>query len=321
MFATPNMPTPSNPVQTGFAGPGAAISPRSVFGNYSGPPAPASGGPPPATLPDGWAPTADESLARAFGYQYLARAFEYPTSDGWEWLTSIQTRSALESALGLCSSGAPDPGGSSGPCFDHRAHDDLPLIGACAELIAAMDTVSFDAFLVDYIELFGHAARGTCPLNEIEYGELKADPLFQAHRLADLAAFYRAFGLELGDDAAERQDHLAIQFEFMAVLAAAEAYAIDRYAGADARAIGYHAQRRFLREHPGRWLPAFTRRLERHTNLPFLQVLARFTRAFVVLDCRRFHVQPGSDELCLRPVEESAESLCDTCGVARPGGA
>jgi TorA maturation chaperone TorD len=241
--------------------------------------------------------------------------------DGWDWLAGNETRSALESALLLCASGAADPGGSSGPCSDPGQHDDLPLVRAGAELVAAIATVSFDAFLGDYIELFGHAARGTCPLNEIEYGDLKADPLFQAHRLADLAAFYRAFGLELADDAAERQDHLAIQFEFMAVLAAAEAYAIDRHAGTDARAIGYHAQRRFLREHPGRWLPAFTRRLERHTSLRFLQVLARFTRAFVELDCHRFHVQPGSDELCLRPVEESSESLCDTCGMVRPGDA
>jgi putative dimethyl sulfoxide reductase chaperone len=321
MSATRNMPTRSDPAGTGRPGPATATRPWSVFGNYLGPPAHPPAAPPPATLPEGWAPTVDESLARAFGYQYLARAFEYPTTDGWEWLTSVAARSALESALVLCASGAADPGDLPGTCSDPRQHDVLPLVGAGAELVAAIETASFDAFLGDYIELFGHAARGTCPLNEIEYGELKADPLFQAHRLADLAAFYRAFGLELADDAAERQDHLAIQFEFMAVLAAAEAYAIDRHAKTAARAIGYHAQRRFLREHPGRWLPAFTRRLERHTSLRFLQVLARFTRAFVELDCRRFHVQPGSDELCLRPVAESTESLCDSCGVARPGDA
>ena len=62
-------------------------------------------------------------------------------------------------------------------------------------------------------------------MNEIEYGDAQADPLFQPHRLADLAAFYRAFGLELAADAAERQDHLCIELEFMSVLAAKEGYA------------------------------------------------------------------------------------------------
>ena len=66
----------------------------------------------------------------------------------------------------------------------------------------------FDSFLNAYLAAFGHAARGSCPLNEIEYGDIKADPLFQPHRLADLAAFYRAFGLEV----AEKQDSQDICF-------------------------------------------------------------------------------------------------------------
>ena len=51
---------------------------------------------------------------------------------------------------------------------------------------------AYDAFLTAYLAAFGHAARGRCPLNEIEYGDIKADPLFQPHRLADLAAFYES---------------------------------------------------------------------------------------------------------------------------------
>jgi len=43
--------------------------------------------------------------------------------------------------------------------------------------------------------------------------------------LADIAAFYWVFGLEVTADAGERQDHLCLELEFMCVLAAKEAYA------------------------------------------------------------------------------------------------
>jgi hypothetical protein len=91
-----------------------------------------------------------------------------------------------------------------------------------------------------------HAARGRCPLNEIEYGDIKADPLFQPHRLADLAAFYRAFGLEVAEDADERHDHICLELEFMCVLAAKEAYALEHQLDAEVLTLCRDAQKRFL---------------------------------------------------------------------------
>ena len=35
-----------------------------------------------------------------------------------------------------------------------------------------------------------------------------------------------------------------------------------------------------------------------------------FTRDFIVADCARFGLSPGSEDLLLRPVDEAAESLC-----------
>src|SRR6185503_4152613 len=101
------------------------------------------------------------------------------------------------------------------------------LDSTAAALISRLQPGRLELFQIACVTAFGHAARGDCPLNEIEYGELKADPLFQPHRLADLAAFYRAFGLEMAEAAAERPDHLGMELEFMAVLAAREAFALE----------------------------------------------------------------------------------------------
>jgi hypothetical protein len=76
------------------------------------------------------------------------------------------------------------------------------------------------------------------------------------------------------------------------------------------------AQQEFLREHLGRWTPAFARRLAKAMGDGALGLLARFTGAFVEWDCRRFGVNPGSEDLLLRPVDATAESLCTSCGMS-----
>jgi TorA maturation chaperone TorD len=152
-------------------------------------------------------------------------------------------------------------------------------------------------------------------MNEIEYGDLRADPLFQPHRLSDLAAFFAAFGLELAPDAAERIDHISIELEFMSVLAAKEAHALEHGSDADALAIVREAQRKFLREHLGRWSPAFSRRLARMAEGGMLGLVAKLLGGVIQLECARLNVPPGSEDLLLRAVDDSMERLCESCGI------
>jgi DMSO reductase family type II enzyme chaperone len=191
------------------------------------------------------------------------------------------------------------------------------LAKAASELQSALANGTFESFLDAYLAAFGHAARGRCPLNEIEYGDLKADPLFQPHRLADLAAFYRAFGVEVAADAGERHDHLCLELEFMCVLSAKEAYALEHQLDAEDVSLCHAAQKNFLREHLGRWTPAFSRRLAGMAGASPLGALAAFTGAFIATECSRFHLTPGSEDLVLRPVDEAAESMCASCSVSR----
>jgi DMSO reductase family type II enzyme chaperone len=244
----------------------------------------------------------DVAMARSFLYRFLARTYEDPTEKGWEEMTA--SLKMLESAVRTLAAAA-------------------PLIEQTAmALYTQLKPELFEPFHTAYLAAFGHAARGRCPLNEIEYGDIKADPLFQPHRLADLAAFYRAFGLELAEDADERHDHICLELEFMCVLAAKEAYALEYQLDSEALFLCRDAQKRFLREHLGRWTPAFTRRLARMAGDSPLGALANFTRAVVEADCGRFGTAVGSEDLLLRPVDEAAESFCHSCGVTQlPPGA
>lgn len=290
------MPTPSE-LQAGHPR-------RSVFGNYAAPGAPVSG---PARFesgqqlagPEAGAPlqaSIDTAIARAFLHRFLAKAFENAEPQGWAWLTSEEVTGAFHSATAAL---------ANSPA--------LPALGD--ELLRQFTPAAFDDFAAAYLTCFGHTVRGDCPMNEIEYGDIKADPLFQPHRLSDLGAFFAAFGLELMPDAAERIDHISIELEFMSVLAAKEAHALEHQIEDEALATLHDAQKKFLREHLGRWTPAFARRLARMADGTALGALARFLGEFVRLECVRCNVPAGSEDLLLRPVDDAAERLCDSCGI------
>jgi len=235
--------------------------------------------------------------ARSFVFQVLARTFDYPVADVWAWLCSPGVRGGIAVAA---------------RCIEPPATG--PLQTAAEALADACRPEAFDPFHEAYVTAIGHAARGACPANEIEYGDLKADPLFQPHRLADIAAFYRAFGLERGAVSDERLDHISVELEFMAVLSAQEATLLGSAPASEALAVCREAQRRFLREHLGRWTPAFTRRLQRAVTGSPLAAVAAFTLAFIESECRQAGVTAGSEDLLLRPADTAA-SLCDGCGL------
>src|SRR5439155_22787274 len=171
----------------------------------------------------------DLAVARTFIYRFLAKAFEDPTAQSWAALTDrvlhdclLCAAQAVERALRLSrrglTIGTTNAGGTPAP---------LALQESARAWLGFLTDSRLDDVRAGYNAAFGHAARGLCPLNEIEYGELKADPLFQPHRLADLAAFYQAFGMEMGSDAGERQDHICLELELMCALAAKEAYGLQ----------------------------------------------------------------------------------------------
>jgi TorA maturation chaperone TorD len=139
----------------------------------------------------------------------------------------------------------------------------------------------------EYDRLFCHRTTILCPIYEAEYDRNRA--VSQGPTLADIAGFYRAFGLELA--VSERPDHIALELEFMSVLAYKEALAFQNNLTEQAQ-ICRDAQKKFLEAHLGRWAGLFAETVMRTSHLEFYRALARELKAFIESECALLGAQP-----------------------------
>ncbi len=173
--------------------------------------------------------------------------------------------------------------------------------------------------------LLGHAVRGPCPPYEIEYGNEHF--LGKSRRLGDVAAFYRAFGVEVSRSAREREDHAAMEAEFLSLLSLKRALAAERGDGSRA-SVCRDAERLFLEEHIGRFLPSFARRVEEREPDSALAAAARLAAGTAAIHGSLVEARLGSPDLELRELgtlEEETVVSCSPCSVpgasAGPGSA
>jgi TorA maturation chaperone TorD len=173
------------------------------------------------------------------------------------------------------------PGGGASPA-DQTLREAAERVASEVDRASAWD-------LAQVARRLGHPVpeSGVSPY---ETSHVKGDAFATSQLLADLAGFYRAFGVDLADRR-ERQDHVAVQLEFLALLAAKEARALASLFGtrdeggepeshrtetlppslspsADTRSrheegvgIVRDAARAFWKAHTGRFAPAFFSRL------------------------------------------------------------
>jgi DMSO reductase family type II enzyme chaperone len=239
------------------------------------------------------------ALARSALWEALALGFRPPTAETVIRLASGEGAHALADAAA-----ALDPRGGG----DQLA----PL----ALALAAEPPATVEDLGLVYGRLFGHTARGAALPYETEYGE---DSLWAPQReMSDLGGFFRAFGLRLDAEARERPDHIACECEFLLVLARKEARALALGDEA-AREVTAGAARLFLRDHVGRWAPAFATTLARLDPGGFYGALGRLLATFVTAECARASVAAGPVFLRLRAAEP--DDTPAACGpvVAGPG--
>lgn len=197
--------------------------------------------------------TAEErALARAAIYRLLAVAFAYPTRDALEALN--QAREVAGRAAEIM---------------------DAPIGEALFEVDQHLSGMNQPDLEATYQRSFTLSYNEDCPLYETAFS---ARHIFQqTQQQADIAGFYRAFGV---DPHAERPDHLALELEFLYLVALKEAWA--RAGGeADHIAVCRDAQRSFLREHLSRWAPQLTGRIALAGRGTFYEAAARLLRAFL----------------------------------------
>jgi len=236
---------------------------------------------------------ADLALCRSALWEALALGFRPPTEEAIARLATAEGSAALADAAVM---------------VDACDGGELP---ALARTLGSPPLPALTELRAEHARLFGHTARGRVPPYETEYGE---DSVFApAREMSDVTAFFRAFGVLVRPDAHERPDHVACESEFMLLLARKEAHALE-HGEAEIVGVTREAASLFLRDHLGRWLPAFGARLAREDGAGFYGRLGALAAAFVAAECRRVGVTAGPPLVRLRSPEPPDAPMA--CGPA-----
>lgn len=223
--------------------------------------------------------TVERALQRSLMYRFLSVAWRPPT-EGFAAITQDGEWRAAQHAA--------------------QAAGEKATAAVEAARVACTDQTP-DALTDDYHRVFGHQVGLDCPLYEALY--VPGDVFGQTHCLADIAAFYRAFGLDVGEEVRERADHLSLELEFMHTLKYREAYARLHHGSAEVVLL-VDAQRAFLRDHLARWAPAFSRLVARKASAPY-GALAALLAEWVAAETRALDL--GSvDDLEVAPADAPA---------------
>jgi TorA maturation chaperone TorD len=101
--------------------------------------------------------------------------------------------------------------------------------------------------------------------------------------MADVAGFYRAFGVKV-DPSGDRVDHIAAELEFMNLLAVKESIALQQEGEGEHAHVCRDASRSFLRDHLGRWVRTFAEKLGDEGADPFYAEAGAFLSLWVAYD-------------------------------------
>ncbi len=134
------------------------------------------------------------------------------------------------------------------------------------------EPAELQAIAAERLRLF---ERGDCPPYEGSY-RAEEDPLKDA-LMADVAGFYRAFGLEPRH---EMPDHLVSELEFMGLLCLQESHALLKPDAQAAQTIR-EAQRKFVEDHLGRWVERFRDAIAKKSKVSLYPLLADLLVRFV----------------------------------------
>lgn len=164
-----------------------------------------------------------------------------------------------------------------------------PALRAHPGLVGLAAAGGVDALEHAYIERFDRG-KDRVSLYETEHGRMRG--LGKGHDLADLAGFYRAFGLELDtDEQREMLDHVAVELEFYGVLLLKQAVLTE--AGDDeGQAVVEAARKAFLTDHLGRFVSAIAAQPAVAADPVYGPTFA-WCAALVADECARLGVTPA----------------------------
>ncbi|MEX5216726.1 MAG: molecular chaperone [Nitrospiraceae bacterium] len=170
----------------------------------------------------------------------------------------------------------------------------------------------------EHRRVFTNVITLDCPPYETLFGN---DHVFaQSHVMGDIAGFYKAFGVELSKDIHERLDHLSVEFEFMHFLTYKESYS-RCHDGIEKTDIVVEAQKKFVKNHIGRWVPLFCRMLAKKADSGLFKLIADSMSDWMDFEVAFLGVTPQPySEADYRPATFSApEGQTYECGAQDQG--
>ncbi len=170
----------------------------------------------------------------------------------------------------------------------------------------------------EHRRVFSNVITLDCPPYETLFGN---DHVFaQSHTMGDIAGFYKAFGVELSKDIHERLDHLSVELEFMHFLAYKESYALC-HDGPEKMQIVVDAQKKFVKDHIGRWVPLFSKMLAKKADAGLFRYVADLCAAWMDFETAFLGVTPQPySETDYRPATFNApEGQSYECGAQDQG--
>ena len=263
--------------------------------------------------------TYDPSLAaaRATIYRFLSLAASDPRASRWEELKNPDLQELAAAAAAFLGEEFQSTFLAPGE-LDPRRLNLAHLLEGIGE--------SREQRVQEYDRVFGLVLSRECPPYETEYC-LQTFSVYRSQVLGDVAGYYGAFGLEPSREDPERQDHIALQLEFMVWIINREIDAME--ANQQERAtICREAQEAFVRDHLAWWVPAFAFALRKKADglrdeggiqepaQSFQGALGVALAAFIACERAELRIDPPKELLAPRP--EQADSIND-CGACAEG--
>lgn len=238
------------------------------------------------------------NAARRALYRFAALAFGDPLSGTWRQLTDARSQACVRATCELLRDEPASLATTLG--LGEVPPDQLDPEAVFTRLPASSEELN-----AEYEQMFGLLVAAGCPPYETEFIDSKLS--FQrSAELADIAGFYRAFGIEPG---AERPDHIALELDFMAVLIDLEC----RAATDEQFQVSRQAQADFIRDHLSWWVPTFARLLAKENPDSVFAATGHLLCAFLPMERMRLDIPAPRT-----PVESSLiepPELAESCAV------
>jgi TorA maturation chaperone TorD len=245
-------------------------------------------------------------LARECAYRFLAAALSDPWSGHWRLLFEQESQEMARAAADLVRQEA--------------ATETTPGLGELAaehfdfgKLLESLPQTA-GQLRAEYDRTFGLLMCRECPPYETEYHPAE-ETFLRSQQLADIAGFYRAFGLEPSRSRPERPDNIALELEFMAFLIMKKRLAEASAAEPSERAeVCAKAMVSFFREHLAWWIPAFATGLRRKAGSGFYAAVGEVLAALLPLERARLQVSAPRFPLAPALIEQPEEQAgCAGC--------